>query len=174
MLLFRSDAPHAAAEGAVSLVLAVTACLFVSQDTRYAALAILVDRAVPVLAASELIYLADKELPSLAAIALACVLIACKQHECLSPLLSELVSAAVGVGVSVRGFVGLFQLHILAAPEITYVRPLVYARRKWLTPSYGCASMSTSAHAPCFSTIFRRCCRKLKTAAYRRCIMCGS
>jgi len=101
LLLYAEEGSETVESAAVALLLFAASRLGLRPSTRFAALGILVDRVLPVVQNESL----ETEVPALAAIALACILISTKQHERTAPLLSEIVAAATTTAparVSVR------------------------------------------------------------------------
>lgn len=84
-----------AVAGAVATVLCCSAELRIDSIPRYVALGILLDRALPILQEAE----DDESPPALCPLALACIMVACKQHLPYGPLISELLESARRAGL---------------------------------------------------------------------------
>jgi hypothetical protein len=112
--LYDDDSADVPAQRAIALLISVCAALRSHASSKYFALALLADRALPLLQSPH----ASAKAPPVMPLALACVLVAFKCHERTHPLISQLLQTAEACS---PGFSQRVQPSAVAAAELWLV-----------------------------------------------------
>jgi hypothetical protein len=139
--LYDDDSADVPAQRAIALLISVCAAQRCHPSAKYFAMALLADRALPLLQSPD----ASGGAPPVMPLALSCVMVAMKCHERTHPLISQLLQTADACS---PGFSQRVQPSAVAAAELWLVTVCSISAFPRLASEY-CAELIASMCAPC-------------------------